>query len=74
MIQNTLAEIQVVGPRICIETLSLSLGKLLSSKFGIQKQTKGKILNHFVEINFGNFSGNQIFISRKKMYFHVIGL
>jgi len=46
-----------------------SLGKLLSSKFGIQKLTKGKFLNYFVGNIFGNFSGNQKFISRKKDIF-----
>jgi len=42
---------------------------LLSSKFGIQKLPKGKFLNYFVGIIFGNFSGNQNFISRKRNIF-----
>ena len=50
------------------------IGKLLSSKFGIQKLTEGKFLNYFVGIIFGNFSGNKNYISRKKEYFHGIGL
>ena len=43
-----------------------SVGQLLPSKFGIQKLRKGKFLNYFVGIIFGNFLGNQNFISRKK--------
>ena len=51
-----------------------ALGKLLSPKFGIKNLRKGKFLNYFVGIIFGNFSGIQNFISRKKKYFHGIGL
>ena len=47
----------------------ISLGKLLSLKFGIQKLTKGKFLNYFLGIIFGNFSGNKNFISRKENIF-----
>jgi len=49
--------------------MSLTIGKLLSSKFGIQKLTKRKFLNHFVGIIIGKFLGNQNLISRKKGIF-----
>ena len=44
------------------------IGKLLSSKFGIEKLRKGYFLNYFFGIIFGNFSGNQNFISRKNLF------
>ena len=47
----------------------MTIGQLLSSKFGIQKLTQGKFLNYFVGIIFGNFSGVQNFISMKKNFF-----
>ena len=39
-------------------TTFVTVGKMLSSIFGIQKLSKGKFLNYFVGISFGNFSGN----------------
>ena len=45
-----------------------TIGQLLSSKFEIHKLTQGKFLNYFVGIIFGNFSGIQNFISRKRKF------
>ena len=61
--------LMVVRPKVYQERRFLNIGKLLSSKFGIQKLTKGKFLNYLLELFLETFRETKTSFPEKKNIF-----